>query len=256
MPRREPAICLRTTDYSETSQVVHFLTRGAGKVRLLAKGSKRPKSRTGGAIDLLAEGDLVFTPRCSEALGTLVEFSEAASHAALRKDAPKLHAAVYMIELVSELLADADPHPEVYELLHNALGRLGQADAPVEAVLAYFQWRLLRQVGLLGDLAHCVSCGRGITAGPRRAGRDVCFSSSEGGMLCGGCEEAVAEKRRVSGQILAGLASLEAARAGRKVEPRADQCRAVNHLLNYHVSRQLGKRLKSAPQALGRDRPC
>ena len=68
MRHREPAICIRATDYSETSQVVCFLTRGAGLVRLLAKGSKRAKSATGGAIDLLSEGDLVFIAAALSAL--------------------------------------------------------------------------------------------------------------------------------------------------------------------------------------------
>ena len=54
MRHRQPAIALRTTDYSETSQVVHFLTREMGGVRLLAKGTKRPKSKSGGAIDLMS----------------------------------------------------------------------------------------------------------------------------------------------------------------------------------------------------------
>jgi recombinational DNA repair protein (RecF pathway) len=72
MRRREPAICLWVGDYSETSQVAHFLMRGGGKVHLLAKGSKRAKSRTGGPIDLLAEGELVYIPASREGLGTLV----------------------------------------------------------------------------------------------------------------------------------------------------------------------------------------
>ena len=61
MQYRTRAICLRTADYSETSQVVHFLTRAHGLVRLLAKGAKRPRSKSGGAIDLLSEGQVVYS---------------------------------------------------------------------------------------------------------------------------------------------------------------------------------------------------
>ena len=50
----------------------------------------------------------------------------------------------------------------MFDLLHNALVRLGQSDAPTGAVLAYFQWRLLRHVGLMGELKNCVSCGRAV----------------------------------------------------------------------------------------------
>ena len=63
MRHREPAICLRTTDFSETSQVLHFLTRGQGVVHVLGKGTKRPKSKSGGAIDLMCEGEVVLHGR-------------------------------------------------------------------------------------------------------------------------------------------------------------------------------------------------
>ena len=111
-------------------------------------------------IDLMSEGDLVFSIAAGgEGLGTLMEFSESASHTAIRRDAARLNTALYMLEMADAMLAPSDPHPEVFDLLHNALDRLGAADAPVTAVLAYFQWRLLRRVGLLGDMRKCVSCG-------------------------------------------------------------------------------------------------
>src|SRR6056297_3325623 len=100
MRLHDRAICLRTTDYSETSQVVYFLTRESGIIRLLAKGSKRPKSKTGGAVDLLSEGDLVCISSERDTLGTLVEFSETASHAPLRREVKRLYVGLYMLELV------------------------------------------------------------------------------------------------------------------------------------------------------------
>ena len=80
MRQRAQAICLRATDYSETSQVVAFLTREAGVVRMIAKGTKRAKSKSGGAIDLMSEGEVVYTPSRSGGLGTLVEFVETETH--------------------------------------------------------------------------------------------------------------------------------------------------------------------------------
>lgn len=249
--QREAAICLYATDYSETSQVVHFLTRTCGVVHLLAKGAKRPKSKSGGMIDLLAEGDLVFIAPGGEALGTLAEFTETDSHAALRGEASRLNTALYMIELVAAMLAPADPHPEVFDLLSRALLRLGEKGSPVSAVLAYFQWRLLRHAGLLGDLTRCASCG-GAVAGAAPAGRkEAYFSSRQGGLLCGACEGAAVEKFRVDGPGLAGLAALAAAEGGAKVALPEKQARSVNRLLAYHVREQLGRRLKMERHAIG-----
>jgi DNA repair protein RecO (recombination protein O) len=238
MRQREPAICIRATDYSETSQVVHLLTRGAGVVRLLAKGTKRPKSKSQGAIDLLAEGDLVFITSGRETLGTLVEFTETVSHVALRREARRLNTALYMIELAGLMLAEADPHPEVFDLLHNALARLGQPGSPAPAVLAFFQWRLLRHVGLLGDLRSCVACGG--TLGAKDA-RDLHFSSRQGGFLCAACAGAAAEKYRVDAAAVAGLRTLAAAQGGSRTTMDQPQADAVNRLLAYHIAQQLGR---------------
>jgi DNA repair protein RecO (recombination protein O) len=249
MRSREPAICLRTTDYSETSQVVHFLTRETGVVRLLAKGVKRPKSKSGGAIDLLSEGDLLFSVKDTGTLGTLMEFSETVSHTSLRRDAQRLNTSLYMLELVHEMLAEGDPHRAVFDLLHRALERLGQDDAPIPAVLAYFQWRLLRHVGLLGGLDACCACGASVREMSPRAG--VYFSSRQGGLLCDGCEGGEREKFRLEPATLGALATLAAAEGGQRAVLPDAQARSVNRLLGYHVTQQLGKRLKMTRHTLG-----
>ncbi len=251
MRRKEDAICLRTTDYSETSQIAHFLTRDSGQVRVITKGVKRKKSSAGGALDLLCEGEMVFITGSPGKLGTLVEFCETVSHSPLRREASRLNAGVYMLELAHELVAESDPHPAVFELLHNGLARLGQKDSPVQAVLAYFQWRLLRNVGLMGEMTNCVSCGRAIASQPRPRGMEIFFSSKLGGLLCDACEGSELEKCRVSNDVLTGLVVLAQAQAGRKSALPDSQAQAINRLLAYHTSRQIGRSLRMAPYAIG-----
>lgn len=258
MRLREPAICLRTTDFSETSQIVHFLTRTWGVARMIAKGTKRPKSKSGGAIDLLSEGDLVFMASSRQTLGTLIEFSETVARPTLRKEAGRLDAALYAIELAGEMLAEADPHAEVFDLLHSFLARLEQAGSPVQAVLAYFQWRLLRHVGLLGELDACVSCGEQVIAAKTAEGADgdktildIFFSSRQGGLLCAGCETATTEKYRLDAAALTGIATLRAVESGtRGILLPEKSARALNRLLSYHVAQQLGKQMRMARHAI------
>lgn len=249
MSTTDQAICIRTVDYSETSQVVHLLTRAGGVVRLIAKGSKRPKSASGGAIDLFSEGRCVFAGKQREALGTLMEFAETTSHTDLRNDLPRLNTALYMLELVGALLGEGDPAPEVFGLLSKALARLGQPDAAPPAVLAYFQWRLLRHVGLLGELTACASCGSAVGS------RGVYFSSNAGGLICRNCEPAATEKHAVAPAALAGIAALAAADAGKRPRLPDTQAHAVNALLAYHIEYQLGRRLKTARHAIRPARP-
>ena len=244
MRHRDRAICLRTTDYSETSQVVHFLARELGLVKMIAKGSKRPKSNTGGALDLLCEGDLVFSSGRGDSLGTLIEFSETASRTVLRRHAGRLNAAVYLIELADAMLAEGDPHPDLFDLLHNGLDRLGQDDAPVPAVLAYCQWRMLRHAGLLGEMSSCISCGTPTGIATPGDLRHMVFSSHRGGLLCGSCESGAADRINVDAATLAGINAMTAAEAGRRVPIDDAHARAVSRMLAYHITEQLGKRLK------------
>lgn len=240
MANTDQAICLRAIDFSETSQVLSLLTREEGVVKLLAKGSKRPKSKSGGRIDLFSEGRCVYAPARRKDLGTLMEFAETDSHLKLRGQLPRLNAGLMAMELTAALLAEGDAQPAVFDLLHNALARLEAPDSAPRAVLAYFQYRLIRLAGLLGDMAACTGCGATVSAG------GLYFSSSAGGMLCRRCEGGATEKRAVGRDALAGLAVLAAAEAGQRPAFPDNQAGAVIALLTYHVEQQLGKRLRTA----------
>jgi DNA repair protein RecO (recombination protein O) len=110
-------------------------------------------------------------------------------------------------------------------------------------VLAYFQWRLVEHVGLLGRMEGCAGCGQAVG----QVG--VCFSSAAGGLLCHDCQGRARDRRPVPPQALAGLKALAAA-AGRRTRLPEAQAAAVNALLAYHIQYQLGRRLKTAPLVL------
>ena len=247
MRQRDQAICLRTRDYSETSQVVVFLTREAGVVHVMAKGTKRPKSKSGGAIDLLSEGELVYTLSRSGGLGTLVEFTEAVTRRELRSDAARLNAGLYIVEATGQMLATEDPHTEVFDLLHNALERLKSPDAPIAAVVAYFLWRLTHHVGLLGQLDDCVTCGVVMDHEAKRRW----FSSAQGGVLCDGCAGRADERVPLDQQTQAALTALAMAAGGQRVSLPEGPALLAAKLLNYHVTHQLGKPLRMARHVLG-----
>ncbi|NQU76254.1 MAG: DNA repair protein RecO, partial [Planctomycetes bacterium] len=153
-----------------------------------------------------------------------------------------LYAALYMVEITRMLLGECDPNPRVFDLLSAALGRLDRDDAPMQAVIAFFQWRLLHHIGLAGEMDHCVSCGRAMTE-LRSADirRGVYFTSGQGGLLCRNCQSARTEKRHAGPNVLAGLMALRALDRRQKATLSEHQAAAVNDLLAYHVIYQLGK---------------
>ncbi|MFP4106279.1 MAG: DNA repair protein RecO [Phycisphaerae bacterium] len=252
MRYRDRAICVRTTDYSETSQVVHFFTRTEGLVSLIAKGSKRKKSKSGGAIDLLSQGDLVWSGKNSEALGIVIEFTETVSRTPLRRARGPLYTALLMIELIDRFMKEGDPHPEVFDLLDKAVTRLCQPDAPAPAVLAYFQWRLLRSAGLMGDMVHCTDCDKQVLGAGVDRDRPVYFSSRLGGLLCEDCEHASMEKYPLDAETLEGMEILHTVGAGKRRPLPDPQAHAVNRLLAYHIVEQTSKPLRLEKYAIGK----
>src|SRR5947209_8749092 len=92
-------ICLRRTEFSETSQVLTLLSRAHGIVRVMAKGAHRRTkagaSRFDGGIDLLDCGNAVFTADVSRPLATLTEWKLQDGRLELRRSLRGLFLALY-----------------------------------------------------------------------------------------------------------------------------------------------------------------
>jgi len=228
---KDNAVCIGRRNYSETSQILTLFSRGRGKIKALAKGSRRERGKFGGGIDVLSKGEILFVPPHGEAaLAILTEFDLQESFANLRQDLPSLPCAEYMSYLLDEFTEEFDPHEKLYDAFVSALKRLGPRHRP-ELVLLDFELILLREIGLSPVWQQCGSCG-----GPLASDQNLYFSSGSGGMLCRNCEPAVVEKRLVDPQVLQILQHPETAEAAsRKTTFKAHE------LLSYYQQELAGK---------------
>ncbi|MEM1444886.1 MAG: DNA repair protein RecO [Planctomycetota bacterium] len=160
MPRfKDSAVCLRLVEYSESSQVVVLLTQAHGKVRGLAKGSRRlaPSSieRFSGGMELLHRGQVVATTRPSSELAAITEWDLQDDAYHLRQSLSAQRVALYAADLTHALLADLDPHPETFLALIALLDALKATNEDTQAVaLLRFQWALLDDAGYRPVLDH------------------------------------------------------------------------------------------------------
>ncbi|MBI4719086.1 MAG: DNA repair protein RecO [Planctomycetes bacterium] len=215
-PVADTAVVLTRVDYSETSQVLVFFTRGHGKVRAIAKGAKRStKTRFMPGIDLLESGRLVFSTRQerSETLATLTEWKQTAGLPGLRERLDRLYAAQYVAEVTAHLTEDWDPHPGLFDALAAVLAELNRSQTVLPAVVE-FQAALLMEVGSWPRFDACVSCGR--------VGDLTYFSSFEGGMICRHCEPGRVEKYELAAPGLDWLRAVEGAVHSRVAAPAED----------------------------------
>lgn len=153
MPRfKDLAVCLRLVEFSESSQVVVLLTAEHGKVRGLAKGSRRlaPSSiqRFSGGLELMQRGQVVASTRPSSELAAITEWDLRDDAHHLRSDLHAQRLALYAADLTHALLADLDPHPATFAATLDLLEALKQRQTPAQdAALLRFQWTLLDDVG-------------------------------------------------------------------------------------------------------------
>jgi DNA repair protein RecO (recombination protein O) len=206
MLTKDLAICIRVTDYSETSQVVTLFARGAGKVRAIAKGSKRPKSAFDGPLELLSFGAIVFSAAHRDKLATLTEFQPQPVRGALRRSLFALHSGLFAAELLDALTDDYDPHPALFDHFLQFLqdieeGTVGGERRDILIRLILLQLVLLHEVGLRPILNACANCRRPCGAD----WREFYFSPAAGGLVCRDCERNFPDKVRLSLQAAQGL---------------------------------------------------
>ena len=138
----EPGYVLHTYPYKETSLIVEAFTRRHGRVALLARGARRPRSAMRGV--LLAFYPLRLGWSGSADLATLFSAEWAGGLPALAGRA--LMCGFYLNELILRLLPREDPHEALFDTYGEALARLAAGD-PFPALLRSFEKRLLAERG-------------------------------------------------------------------------------------------------------------
>ncbi len=219
---KDIAIVLRRLDYSETSQVLAMFTRSHGQPRVIAKGIKRgTKNKAATGIDLLEMGDLVLSmqPGKEQNLAPLTDWAQLDNFHHLRGDLIKHYAAQYAAEVTTQLTESHDPHPALFDGLHQFLLAL-KTDGPLPSLVKYLLL-MLTEIGLRPEFSRCVSCQRDTINDDI-----VYFSSREGGVICRDCEPAIVEKTRISPKLARALQQEE------WLEPLA---REGFDLLDYHL---------------------
>jgi DNA repair protein RecO (recombination protein O) len=249
------AICLRKTEYSETSQILTLLTRDQGIIRAIAKGAHRRTkagaSRFDGGIDILDLGDAVFTADTSRELAILTDWKLQDGHLGLRKNLRSLYLAIYAADLVSTLLEEHDPHSEVCDMLQKILVDL--ATPSLEETFLAFQLDLLQEAGFTPEFGICVNCSKPISDRD-----DVYFSPSRGGVVCRNCHVTFADRIPFDIRLLRLIRMIQSPTSGQPRRlPRLTrhQTDPLNNILIEHLEYSLGRPPNSAYYILARRSP-
>jgi DNA repair protein RecO (recombination protein O) len=172
------ALILRTYKLSDADRIVVFLTRDRGKKRGVAKGARRMKSRFVGALEPLTRVSMVYFEKESRELVSLNHADTLRSP--LSSHSPDALGYVgYLAELIDEWAPDSDPNERLFRLGASVIDALAD-DVPVEALVRYFEYWLLRLQGVYPSVASCHRCGGSLGDGAR-------LMSAVRALLCRAC---------------------------------------------------------------------
>ena len=214
-------VVLRARRMGETSKLVTLYTAEYGKLKVTAKGARRPKSKYGAALEPLTESQIVCYLRDDRELQTLSD-AEAIRVYGLSRDMERLGYASAGCEMVERLTIEQEPNPRLYRCLIGLLTGLEEVAAEqVESLFWYFQLRAAEALGYRPELGQCLSCGADMSQAAW--GR---YDPVSGGGLCPDCAVAAAVgeeeappgqgARRLSGESARFLAQLQSIRAYRR----------------------------------------
>lgn len=138
----EPAYILHSRSFRETSLIVEAFTREHGRIAVVARGVKSPRSRWRNVLQPFRP--LLLSWNQKSDLGTLTAADQVASPPALQGQA--LFCGLYLNELLMRLLHRGDPHAEVFERYRHILSELA-SDATPQPLLRVFEKHLLEATG-------------------------------------------------------------------------------------------------------------
>lgn len=160
MPLRETeAIVLRTYRLGEADKIVSLFTRQLGKLRAVAAGAQRPKSRYGGVLEPLTYVRLWLFERENRDLLRMNSAELLESFFAMQSDYAVGIAAQYMAEVCERLLPEREVNERAFRLLLTVLRGL-KTSGSIDKPLLYFNYWILRLGGFMPDLSQCAQCGR------------------------------------------------------------------------------------------------
>ncbi len=227
----DEGVVLRTAKLGEADRIITLLTRSHGKVRAVAKGVRRSKSRFGGRLEPFMRADLLIAQ--GRSLDVISQAESLAAYAApISADFEAYSAANVIAETADKLVAAENERADgQYRLLVGALNALANHAHAPRLISASYVMRALSLAGWTPRIASCVVCG----------GTDVAFFSvPDGGSMC--ANDHTTQSHRVAQPVLRQLEALlngDWAALQGLTEPLPEASRIVEDWAEYYLERPL-----------------
>lgn len=139
------AVILKRINFGEADRIITVITSDFGKLRLMAKGVRRVKSKLAGGIELFSESSITYIPGKRD-ISTLVSTRLNKHYGNIVRNLDRTTFAYEALKTIDQV-TENECEPEFYELIVETLDGVDQTSISIGLVKAWFFMRLL---GLLG----------------------------------------------------------------------------------------------------------
>ncbi len=173
---------LEKRDLREADQIFTVYTEEFGKLKFLAKGARKIKSKLRGGLKLFSFSEIEFVQ--GKGYKTLTNSTVKDRFTKISDSLIKLKTAYKIAEVLNNLIKEEDPDKKIWELLKKTLEELNNCQSKAgicRLIYYYFFWNLIDFIGVKPSIYNCVLCQKKLSLPP------FYFSSSQGGILCKKC---------------------------------------------------------------------
>lgn len=229
----DQGIVLRTYSFGEADKIVILVSPNSGKLRTVAKGVRKTKSRFGGRLEPFTHVDLVLYE--GRNLDTITQVSVIEAYPRLRADYDAVMMASAMTETIDATVQEDEAAIGHFLSLQRGLGSLEAGNRNRDLLTAFFL-RMAEVLGVAASLNRCAGCGRA-----QNHGEHFKFGFAAGGVVCETCAPAGAYRLRDG--VIEFLAEL--ATADLRAVPAEESAMTVDALgltrryLEHHLEQRL-----------------
>lgn len=231
-------VVLRSTNIKESDRMLTIFSPELGKLSVLSRGCRKPKSRLLSMSQLFCYGDLILQPYRDILILQEAEVKNA--YFDIRKDLERLSYATYILNLTEDIINTGEGNLPVFTLLLHGLTYLSYSDMKAEDITLVYELKLLDMIGYRPEVDCCMICGA-------KPVNNIRFSSADGGILCERCHD-----NGISGSIIH-METLQAMRYVLDIDmsqikllkflPEVRE--QLNKILPEYIEQKLDKKFKS-----------
>lgn len=159
---KDRGFVLKKRKYRETSKLITIFSEKSGKLNLIAKGVRTPKSKTSAVLDPINLIEFVYYDKPTRDLQYISSADFIEDYSNIKSDFEKIKVAYLIIELTDIFSHEGQKNEELFNLVSNQLSRLEEGKVSNYLILNEFLIELCEIAGYPMFTGLCPICNREI----------------------------------------------------------------------------------------------